>query len=673
MDKTSGAVQGASSQSQSADITQSFGYGTTLTLWARNNPFVLERQRRMRECFDEIQGPAQQPHLNPQTGSTDHSMSSSPSQGGPNPVLSPMPPGQLPNTPGSQNVTNAPLHDNVNPALLQSNFQSPLSYVNNGNAYGHQGHEWYPMPENAHNNHENPYFNNANSGYDGTAHPTLLHRHNQYQQNTGIPNGWDPNEHAGDYRNSVQDSSQPWQWLDQNQAHFKEHFEDHLLERGLPQRVDDIPGPLRPTRQGKYKLMNPPRQGPVQSKQCIENGCKRRFRPNDTTKMDLCRRHQEKYDRNNAEPPTFKFHPDMWNFPNAKSLVYPAQKTVAVDGDDVIYRDANHVGLWVTRFVEAANQPYTGGSQYDDFHTRQQKVYNGKVCKTQGYGAEEVNARMRLLYEAALRLHTGGEAVYPTGGDNDGYGNPDLKLIFSARLKEITRILKTDKRVCMDVIEGRGVTAFVANPTRFEKRKTQNKDSNARKQKKQQLGDRLQAKRKAKGQDVDGSDIDSDHSLEEVDGEDDYDRQTSVAMPTPASLSRPIDEDEDYVPTPEPHQLAGTKRKRQTRSSTAPAPKPTRARAIGATKEAFAQAYTGCAPEQASTVDQRIPESIGTSLQAPAEAAPYFNGLEHLEGQLQPTDVRRESDSEFHGALHGRLSPFDDLFDEDPNWPASMN
>jgi hypothetical protein len=213
-----------------------------------------------------------------------------------------------------------------------------------------------------------------------------------------------------------------------------------------------------------------------------------------------------KYDRNHAEPPTFTFPAGIGDYQAAKDKIYPPQSPLCVDGERLSREACEHyANAMVQRFVEAASTPYEGGSAYHEFHTRQQKVFNGK-----GFKDEEVNIRLRFLYQAAVVLHTGGETVYPEGGDNGGYGRPDKTLKFLDRVNKIVEILKTDKRVCMDVIEGRGVSAFVANPDKYEKRKTQNKDSNERKQRKQQLGDKIQMKRKAKGRAVEESDVDSD-------------------------------------------------------------------------------------------------------------------------------------------------------------------
>jgi hypothetical protein len=240
--------------------------------------------------------------------------------------------------------------------------------------------------------------------------------------------------------------------------------------------------------------------------------------------------------------------------------VYPILPALDLEHDDVRSKLEDD---WVSNFIKAANKPYIGGSEYDEFYARQQKVYNGK-----GFDESTVNVRMRLLYRAALTFHEGGRAVYPTGGDNDGYGSADKTMIFSGRLRAIISILEMDKRVCMDVIEGRGVAALVANPQKYAKRKTQNKGSNERKQKKQKLGDRIQEKRKAKGKSFEGSEVDTEDDSD--DGEEvvkeDGNETLPTELPIPGLIDPAPDADPNDVSAIMPTQPRATKRKRQTRS-----------------------------------------------------------------------------------------------------------
>ena len=318
---------------------------------------------------------------------------------------------------------------------------------------------------------------------------------------------------------------------------------------------------LAPTRETASKSA-PPRQRSKQvpSKNCDYPKCTRRFRPT-APNMRFCIRHQKNYDRNNAPPPKFELLPDI-DSGKARKTVYPTLLALNLEHDDVGVKSEK---AWVFDFINAANKPYIGPSEYHEFYARQQKVYNGKGFD-EFLDEPTVNVRMRLLYQAARTFHEGGEAVYPIGGDNDGYGNADETMIFSERLKVIISLLETNKRVCMDVIEGRGVAALVANPKKYAKRKTQNKDSNERKQKMQKLGEEQQMKDEGKSfevRDVYTEDY-SDDGEEVV--EEDGNETSLVEFPMPALTDLGPDADPDDVLPTKPAQLRTTKRKRQTRS-----------------------------------------------------------------------------------------------------------
>ena len=252
-------------------------------------------------------------------------------------------------------------------------------------------------------------------------------------------------------------------------------------------------GPLPTLRRMHTGSTTSPASTQVQSVKCGEPNCTRNYRPTNPDQR-FCTRHQDKYDRNNAPHATFWLMEDV-DSTVAHDEVYPQCNGISpVDndgsGDDV---DARLEVEWMRDLLAAVSKPYLGGGENEAFRIRQQGVYNGKR-----YDNRTVNIRMRLLFQAALTFHRGGKAVYPRGGDNDGYGNPDESLIFSERMREIIKILQEDKRVCMDIIEGRGVTALVANPLKYEKRKTQNKQSNETKQKKQRLGEEVEEERRQK-------------------------------------------------------------------------------------------------------------------------------------------------------------------------------
>ncbi|KAI7119503.1 hypothetical protein KC352_g33309 [Hortaea werneckii] len=117
---------------------------------------------------------------------------------------------------------------------------------------------------------------------------------------------------------------------------------------------------------------------------------------------------------------------------------------------------------------------------------KQQQTYNHKPHEETSkaiYTTRSVTCSLRILFQAILNFHRGGEAVYPVGGANGGYGD-EKRLKMSTRLLEIEGILRKDKRVLMDVIEGRGVLAFAAHPVAYQARKQSNKTCNDRKKRK---------------------------------------------------------------------------------------------------------------------------------------------------------------------------------------------
>lgn len=215
---------------------------------------------------------------------------------------------------------------------------------------------------------------------------------------------------------------------------------------------------------------------------CIEGNCKRGVR----LPGGRCKRHQDKYDRNNAPAPSLQFMPEV-DFAVACETAYPVHQGLPNKNKDATlkqYRDQEVE--WILRFLRAAEQPYNVGSTDEDkFHEDQQRTFNGKALMEGDangrYSMIWINARMRMLFYTILRFHEGGLAVYPVGGDSGGYGKPNTQLGFLERLEKIEALMKDNKLIVMNIIEGRGVIALVENPEHFEKRKTQNKSSNRKK------------------------------------------------------------------------------------------------------------------------------------------------------------------------------------------------
>jgi hypothetical protein len=138
----------------------------------------------------------------------------------------------------------------------------------------------------------------------------------------------------------------------------------------------------------------------------------------------------------------------------------------------------------------------------------------------EGYGEGMVTARVRALFGEAVRFHTGvGEAFYPCGGVNAGYAG-DVRMGFEERMRVIQGLLRGNKRIVMDVIEGRGVRSLVANPEGYDKRKQSNNECNEVKKEMMDVGKEVQAvegkkrKRKRKRGDDDDYDDDDDEGME---------------------------------------------------------------------------------------------------------------------------------------------------------------
>ena len=254
-------------------------------------------------------------------------------------------------------------------------------------------------------------------------------------------------------------------------------------------------------------------------KQCVRGG-----KPHESG-QNLCTRHQQQWKRHHEAPPPVIYESGV-NFSSvARDNIYPDRGPLQGPEEEITKDECqSRVETIVRGFIDAVNLSYPQPgkeSACHEFHLQQQKVFNGNRHAKKGFTDRDVNIRMRALCEEIIVFHTGGRTVYPQGGDNAGYGEPNKKLTFNERVKQIADLIALDKRVCMDVIEGRGVTALVENPEKFEKRKTQNKDSNAKKQEKQRLGDQLQAKQEAKGKGktkVNVDEEDDDYSDNEIAG-----------------------------------------------------------------------------------------------------------------------------------------------------------
>ncbi|KAI7621212.1 hypothetical protein KC343_g7218 [Hortaea werneckii] len=216
-----------------------------------------------------------------------------------------------------------------------------------------------------------------------------------------------------------------------------------------------------------------------------------------------CRKHQKKFmkDMDAQMTPIYELDESVLSYEDARQSKFPSVKALVYEGpgldDWQLFVDQG--GYWTHRFIQAANVPYTETNPFmliDNMSNdekamhlhliKQQQTYNHKPHEETSkaiYTTRSVTCSLRILFQAILNFHRGGEAVYPVGGANGGYGD-EKRLKMSTRLLEIEGILRKDKRVLMDVIEGRGVLAFAAHPVAYQARKQSNKTCNDRKKRK---------------------------------------------------------------------------------------------------------------------------------------------------------------------------------------------
>ena len=224
-------------------------------------------------------------------------------------------------------------------------------------------------------------------------------------------------------------------------------------------------------------------------KQCA--GCEKPFYSSKDPNGLRCTRCYDKHVKHTAGHTTYVFDPEM-TLENAWRRLYPNIEPLAPAGDDVEAAKKNEPD-YIRRLIEAVSIPYTGdgtGAKEDQQRLAQQSKMNKKPFDSTQYRDDLVNARIRFLFHIAISYHAGGPSLYDLGGDNSGYGE-DRTMKFSERIERIIQLLRLDKDIAMDVIEGRGVTALVHNPNKYQRRKRDNKKSNDTKQDLQEKGKQL--------------------------------------------------------------------------------------------------------------------------------------------------------------------------------------
>lgn len=220
---------------------------------------------------------------------------------------------------------------------------------------------------------------------------------------------------------------------------------------------------------------------------CVAPGCGRPFR-NRTHVLDLCNRCARKHDRRTAEAQPNNLDPEVPDLQAARRLIYPAQVGRGPPiGQEELQDILEREDEFIQRFLDAVNAVVPGGEGGNvhqaglTWEMRQQITLNQKLRMEGSRKGEEgayrrplITARLRALFLETYQFHTGTqECFYSIGGNNAGY-NPDTSLDFQERFELICDLLRKNKRMVMDVIEGRGVKSVVANPKGYNKRKVSN-------------------------------------------------------------------------------------------------------------------------------------------------------------------------------------------------------
>ena len=211
------------------------------------------------------------------------------------------------------------------------------------------------------------------------------------------------------------------------------------------------------------------------------------YGPNQYDGQALCKKHGDQWESQHADNPSWPFI-----YRTAKQAIEnifpPVKAPIEMSGreDESLERYRDYHRDWTARFLAAAKAAYVveEGTPLDDLKDwllkQQAKLNANNKNEKKSFDAGAVNDRISLLFEIALRYHEGGNAIYPAGGDNGGYSqDPTLK--FLNRLEEIESYLRLNKLIVIDVIEGRGVEAFVRDPAGFHGRKTANLKGNLKK------------------------------------------------------------------------------------------------------------------------------------------------------------------------------------------------
>lgn len=200
----------------------------------------------------------------------------------------------------------------------------------------------------------------------------------------------------------------------------------------------------------------------------------------------LCKKHRDQWECQHAADPVwpFQYRSAAQSITNIFPPVVVPREILNNPDQSLMFHRTQH-RQWTERFLRAAEKSYDApgsmpANDLEDWLVKQQAKLNANTREKQSFSVDSVNDRIGLLFEIALRFHEGGDAIYPIGGDNGGY-NENTSLSFVERLRQIEHHLRINKLIVVDVIEGRGVEAFVRDPQGFHGRKTANLKGNLKK------------------------------------------------------------------------------------------------------------------------------------------------------------------------------------------------
>ncbi|SMY28042.1 unnamed protein product [Zymoseptoria tritici ST99CH_1A5] len=351
--------------------------------------------------------------------------------------------------------------------------------------------------------------------------PAYLSNYHPYPSNQQLPS-------SSPYLSSAAYPAPPDRTYQQTYSVFPQHQPRHLYSPPSPQQRNSLqqapPHRVnRPTHTQSTTSPTPTRGN--NEGICLD--CHKPFRL--STSPGRCKRCGQKFERRTALPPFFVLDPEVPTLEAARNVLFPVVEGRGVgeswEGVLLSFADDGHedMGMWRREAEERAMEwgvqeclagvnevcrPPSSGTGYgggreaevqEDPSTtpwalNQQKTLNqkAKMLGESLYSPSHVTARLRALTAEVVNFHSssnegqGDQEVqerrvfYPLGGDTLGYGE-DLSLGFRERVGVMREVLRRDKRVVMDVLEGRGVRGFVGAPWSYHKRKDSNNGCNEKK------------------------------------------------------------------------------------------------------------------------------------------------------------------------------------------------